>query len=144
MILFSIKDKDGDALPVKFGLSISQVLEISHPQRVIPVPMSPTGVVGLIDWRGIPVPVIDMAKQPGYEPSTQAHEQRLLITRDELRRPIAFMVDSEIQTKRLPMKSNPIDAPPELNGDFVKALFQTAEGPIMIPELQKLTLEQVV
>ena len=44
-----------------FGLSLAEVFEVTHLPSVLPVPHSASFVVGLSLWKGLVIPVIDLA-----------------------------------------------------------------------------------
>jgi chemotaxis signal transduction protein len=68
IVIFSIAELHPGERALSFGLSISQVPEILEPLPMIPVPAAPAFVLGLVNWRDRPVPVIDLASRLGLAP----------------------------------------------------------------------------
>jgi len=86
IVVFSIAEPHPGEQALSFGLSISQVPEILEPLPLIPVPAAPAFVLGLVNWRDRPVPVIALAGRlglaPEATPSTNGRT-RLIIARDK-------------------------------------------------------------
>lgn len=86
IILFSLDVKEENGRDISFGLSISQVPEILEPPSMISVPASPDYVTGLLVWRGLPVPVIDLVLRMNLEKfvaRSDHADKRLVVVRDK-------------------------------------------------------------
>ncbi len=86
IVVFSIAEPHPGERALSFGLSISQIPEILQPLPMIPVPAAPAFVLGLINWRDWPVPVIDLASRLGLAPEANPSANgrtRLIIVRDK-------------------------------------------------------------
>jgi chemotaxis signal transduction protein len=86
IVVFSTAEPHPAERTLSFGLSISQVPEILEPLPLVPVPAAPIFVLGLVNWRDWPVPVIDLAGRLGLasEANPSANGQtRLIIARDK-------------------------------------------------------------
>ncbi len=64
LIVFSLPGLEGS---LQFGLSITQVLEILAPLPVIGLPGAPDYILGLVNWRDRPVPLVDLPVRFGLE-----------------------------------------------------------------------------
>ncbi len=86
IVIFSIAEPHPGERALSFGLSISQVPEILEPLPMIPVPAAPVFVLGLVNWRDRPVPVIDLASRLGLAPEANRPANGrtcLIIARDK-------------------------------------------------------------
>ena len=86
IVVFSIAEPHPAERALSFGLSISQVPEILEPLPLISVPAAPAFVLGLVNWRDQPVPVIDLAGRLGLAPEANPPangQNRLIIARDK-------------------------------------------------------------
>jgi len=86
IVIFSIAELHPGERALSFGLSISQVPEILEPLPTVPVPAAPAFVLGLVNWRDRPVPVIDLTSRLGLAPEANRSANgrtRLIIARDK-------------------------------------------------------------
>jgi purine-binding chemotaxis protein CheW len=63
LIVFQIAD-------IRCGLGIMAVREIVNPGRIVPIPTAPPYVLGAADHRSSLVPVVDLRRRLGLDPST--------------------------------------------------------------------------
>lgn len=64
----------------KYGIDIQLVSGIERDQKIVAVPNSPENIKGIINMRGIIVPVYNLARKFGFEDIDQKDSQ-LIITR---------------------------------------------------------------
>ncbi len=69
-----------------FGLEIGEVREVVEYREVTPVPRAPEFVAGIISLRGAILPVVDLRKRIGMEPTDPGPETVILILEVEGRR----------------------------------------------------------
>ncbi|WP_456434221.1 chemotaxis protein CheW [Thermosulfuriphilus sp.] len=65
--------------PEEFGLEITSVREIVRPQKITPVPLTPSYILGLSNLRGQIIPVIDMRLRLGLKTRSIDERSRLLV-----------------------------------------------------------------
>ena len=120
---------------ILFGLSYTQVVEIVSGLETVAVPSSPPHVLGLIAWRGQPVPVVDTGLLLGLEP-IRAHKGRLLIARSALWRTVAAIpIGAEMQTRALPLPHRPSAA----ERTYARGCFELSRDELLlIPDLDAI------
>jgi chemotaxis signal transduction protein len=161
LVAFSLSRSFGDGRGVSIGLSISQVAEILETVDVIPVPTSPDHVGGLIFWRDIAVPIVDLTARMGMprlgDDSGPDKAQRYLIVRHPLSvnghhtnqvgpdKHLIFAAlgtSSDVRILRSPIESQPSSRKLPLRSDFVQGQFELKEETLVIPNLQALLTMQ--
>ena len=65
--------------PDRYALDVAQVAEVLPMLRVKPVPQAPKGVAGLITYRGVAVPVVDLSALMQGRPAHARLSTRLII-----------------------------------------------------------------
>ncbi|MBI5640232.1 MAG: purine-binding chemotaxis protein CheW [Nitrospirae bacterium] len=73
-----------------FGITIDRVVEIIKPQKVFSIPGLPDFLCGVMSVRGAVIPLIDLRRRFGLEPTGK--KERIIIVRFE-REKIGFLVD---------------------------------------------------
>lgn len=130
-----------EEMPLVFGLSIMQVQEVTKLPKIITVPQSPLYLVGLINWRNLPIPIIDLKVRLGLtktpvNPKTIDPQSRLLIARAAPDAGlIGVLVSPQIKTFRLPIPYQTLPQPLALAADLVKGVFELEGTPFVIPDL---------
>jgi purine-binding chemotaxis protein CheW len=78
---------------VQYAVPIARVKEIANPMPLVTLPHAPPAVVGVSDYRGDVVPVVDLRSRFGL-PSTEATRKTKWIVVDVLGRSAALVVDA--------------------------------------------------
>jgi purine-binding chemotaxis protein CheW len=110
LVAFELRDE-------LYGIPVTDVAEIREPPAITPLPHVPPHVLGLINLRGVVLPVIDLRKRFGLNPKADGPDNRLIVLK-ALRRacpersqraqgkgpgyPVALWVDSVHGLVRLP------------------------------------------
>ena len=109
--------------PLVFGLSITQVHQVTKLTKIIAVPHAPPYVFGITNWRNMPVPIIDLKARLGLtttpaNPKLIDPNSRLLIARAPHQpEPIGLLVNPQVKTFRLPIPYQPLQQPLALASD---------------------------
>lgn len=141
ILLFATLETEVDELPLLFGLSISQVLEIQELVPIIPMPTAPNYLLGLVYWRNMPVPVLDLNLLLGLDAQAVGHNQRLLIVHGVSRpEPLGFIVHSEVRIENLPLVNRPLDLELAINKDLSKGIFELEKAILIVPDIDKILL----
>src|ERR1700690_4394633 len=85
---------------VEFGLDIDRVQEITHRTDVTPVPGSPSFILGVINLRGLIIPVIDSRIRFHLAPQETTTKTRIIVMRLGSG-PTGLQVDSVAEVVRL-------------------------------------------
>ncbi len=133
-----------EEMPLVFGLSIMQLQEVTRLTKIIEVPQSPPYVLGLINWRNLPIPIIDLKVRLGLtttpvNPQMIDPQSRLLITRaSQHAGMIGVLVTPQIKTFRLPIPYQALQEPLAVASDLVKGVFELEGTPFVIPDLEAM------
>lgn len=65
--------------PERYALEARQVVEVLPLLGLTPIPQAPRGVAGLINYRGQPVPVVDLSELALGRPSAEQFSTRIMI-----------------------------------------------------------------
>jgi purine-binding chemotaxis protein CheW len=85
---------------VEFGLDIDRVQEITHRTDLTPVPGSPSFIIGVINLRGLIIPVIDSRVRFHLAPQEPTAKTRIIVLR-LASGPTGLQVDSVAEVVRL-------------------------------------------
>ena len=127
-----------------YGIDIQQVREIVRGQEVTPLPKAPRLIEGVIDLRGLLVPVVDLGRALGGEALGSSPEERIAVLEiDGLR--FGLRVEAAVDVLSLPAEA--VCATPELVSqagyEAVRAIVRREEDtPVLVLSLENL-LESV-
>ncbi len=96
----------------EYGVDILVVKEIKNVPEMTKVPNMPVYVEGIIDLRGIVVPIIDFRKKFNLETKAVDKETKVIIVMHE-EKLFGFLVDKVTKTKIIP--SSTIEPPPRMS-----------------------------
>ena len=140
VVLFSTPSAAGASEEIIFGLSLTQVLQILDPLPMMSLPTSSTSrVLGIVNWRSCPVPLIDLNACLGLGQVRASEVRRLLIARAtggfEL---VAFGVNPSVRMQSLPLEYIGEGARVRVNSSMVKAAYTFAGQTLVIPDLDRI------
>lgn len=134
-LIFTLKDEE-------FAIEIQRVVEILRPQKVFEMPELPDFLQGVINVRGIIIPVVDMRKRLGLPVSDRAMIVVINFGRDRL----GLIVDEVKEI--IEIEDSEISRSPELLKNFrtgyLKAFAKKGERVIMLLNLETLFTSQEV
>jgi purine-binding chemotaxis protein CheW len=122
-----------------YGININNVENIEKVLPITRVPYTTNYVKGVINLRGIIVPVVDLRARFGLEPKADSDESRIIIVNlEDLK--IGMLVDSSSEV--LQIESEEIDAAPnvkkDMNNEFIKNIGKKNGRIIMLIDLHKV------
>ena len=131
-------EKEGKYLTFKlgreeYGLELVRVREIIALMDITPVPLSPEYVRGVMNLRGRVIPVIDLRRKFGMQP-TEDHDRKCIIVCDVQRndQPIQMSILVDAVSEVLHISAADIEeAPPFSNGvdtDFIHGIAKAKSG----------------
>ena len=118
------------------GLSAAQVVEIVEPLSIVPVPLAPAQVAGMVLWRGQAVPVLRLHECLGLPAETQTRRMVILRHAGEI---FALSTAHVLRARRLPVPHRPCAPPSEFKPDVLWGAFQSESEMLVIPNLARLT-----
>jgi purine-binding chemotaxis protein CheW len=84
----------------RLGLDAKVVQELVRAVRVVPLPRAPAVVEGVIDVRGVLVPVLDVRSRFGLPPRRASHNDHLVLARAGLRL-VALRADRTVELAQI-------------------------------------------
>lgn len=108
-----------------FGLNILTVKEIIRMERITRVPKAPFFIEGIIDMRGIIIPVLNLRKRFNINPEKQLEDTNKIIVIEQDEKFVGFIVDSITEVIKLPEKN--VEPPPSTIGG-VESEYITGVG----------------
>ncbi len=124
---------------VEFGLDIDRVQEITPRTRLTPVPGSPKFVLGVVNLRGMIIPVLDSRQRFHLEPAEPTSRTRIIVL-DLAGQPTGLQVDSVSEVVRLD-DFTLRDTPPLVAGvrsDYLAGMVTAGKRLITLIHLDRL------
>lgn len=127
-----------------YAIDVSQVREVVRWQAVTPLPKAPRLIEGVIDLRGVVVPVVDLGRALGTDPVAGGQEARIAVVEvDGLI--VGLAVDEAVEVISADVSA--LEDPPSLatqaGYDATRAVVRRADaGPILVLSLEHV-LESV-
>lgn len=122
-----------------YALDIMRIKEIIRPQRLTPVPKAPPFVEGVINLRGVVVPVVDLRKRFDQPATSPERRTRILICA-LAGKMIGLLVDEVAEVRRY-TRQEIQPAPQYLRGqgsDFFLGVCRRDEQLVMLIDLEKI------
>jgi purine-binding chemotaxis protein CheW len=143
IICFSTADGPAQASAITFGLSVSQVPRVLQSFSLLPVPGAATFVLGLVDWQGYPLAVIDLSRRLGGAASPVRPDSRLLIARASTRQAfVSFPVRPQMRVCSLPIAHQPSIRTLPLQEALLRGRFDLTNETLIIPDIDSLLAPQ--
>ena len=143
LICFSTADSPVQASAITFGLSVSQVPCVLQSFSLLPVPGAAAFVLGLVDWQGYPLAVIDLSRRLGGAASPVMPDSRLLIARASTRQAfVSFPVRPQMRVRSLPMAHRPSVRALPLQEALLRGRFDLTNETLVIPDIDSLLAPQ--
>ena len=122
-----------------YGINIQNVENIERVLPITRIPYTLNYIKGVVNLRGIIVPVVDLRARFGLEKKNHTDESRIIIVNLEDNK-IGMLVDSSSEV--LQISEDDIDAAPsvkkEVNNEFIKNIGKKNGRIIMLIDLHKV------
>jgi len=139
MLMFTTFEQASSEQKLVFGLSITQVVQVIESVSIRPVPASKPHVLGLTNWRRVPVPVVDLNSLFGYEPLTEENRKRFLIIRSSGNKGFLCLATcSDVRVVDLPIHNEPFDGDTGFDSSFIRGVFKLDKDFLVIPDIEKI------
>jgi chemotaxis signal transduction protein len=103
---------------------------------MLPLPGAAPHVLGVVEWRGVPIAVIDLPGLMGDTSAAVATEGRLLIVRVPTQRLcIGLPIQPQVSIRTLPLSHYLIDSPMPLQKSLVRGTFSLDSITLVIPDI---------
>ena len=132
LVTFSIGSEE-------FGVDILKVIEIIRTMEITKVPKAPAFVEGVINLRGLVIPIIDLRRRFGLAEKAWDSDTRIIVI--EINgMSVGFVVDSVSEVLRIP--ANTVEpAPPVVAGvdsDYISGVGKLEDRLLILLDLDKL------
>ena len=85
----------------EYVIDILKVQEIIKPVDITPIPDSPDFIEGVINLRGMVIPIVSLRKRFNFEESKDNKDTKIIVTKID-NHFIGFLVDSVTEVLRIP------------------------------------------
>ena len=132
LVTFSIGSEE-------FGVDILKVIEIIRTMEITKVPKAPAFVEGVINLRGLVIPIIDLRRRFGLAEKAGDSDTRIIVI--EINgMSVGFVVDSVSEVLRIP--ANTVEpAPPVVacvDSDYISGVGKLEDRLLILLDLDKL------
>lgn len=136
----------------EFGLDIRSIAEVVRPLRITSLPRMPQFIEGVVNLRGVIIPIVDLRKRFGLEvASGPAKKVRMLITRGAVHGPgsaggdlLGLVVDGVREVLHIPRQQ--IEPAPSaargLQADFIGGVGKTGDRLVILVDITKILSRQ--
>ena len=136
LVLFDLAQTNVTTERTCLALNAAQVQEITGPQPIASLPHAPTGVLGLIAWRGRALPLLNLSITLGLPDHVAARLTRVVIVRRPLSNDyIAFVAPSTIRTKLLGQNQTARRHDLNLDESLFCGAFTSGKETLLVPDL---------
>lgn len=122
-----------------YALDIMRIKEIIRPQKLTTVPKAPAFVDGMINLRGMVIPVVDLRKRFGLPPLSVDRKTRVIICAISAKF-VGLMVDEVVEVRRYlrhEVKPSP-NFIQEKEAGFFLAVCQREHDLVMLVDLERI------
>jgi len=122
-----------------YALDIMRIKEIIRPQKLTPIPKAPSFIEGVINLRGVVIPVADLRKRFD-QPISEANRKNRIVVCSLTGRIIGLMVDEVTEVKRFG-RQEIAPAPQFIDGpeaNYFLGVARRDEDLIMLIDLEKV------
>ncbi len=129
MVLFRLGTEE-------YGIPISQAKEIIHYKGATRLPQTPDSMEGIINLRGVVIPVIELAKRFGIATRGGADKRAIIIETDG--QEIGVVVDEVTEVIRL--QDTAIESAPAMatTNDYVRGIGKAGDRLLILLDVEKL------
>ncbi len=135
----------------EYGLHINAITEVIRPLKITPLPRMPEFIEGVVNLRGVIIPIVDLRKRFGIaDIGNNQRKMRMLITKGATHTAtggaglLGLVVDEVREVLFVPRKD--IDAAPEAargeRADFITGMGKVGERLIILLDISKILSQQ--
>ncbi len=138
--------------PEEYGLDINAITEVIRPLKITPLPRMPQFIEGVINLRGVIIPIVDLRKRFAlHEVRNDTRKMRILITKGAVpaaglgrKELLGLVVDGVQEVLHVPRKeiAPPPGAATGEGADFISGVGKVGERLIIIVDITKILSQQ--
>jgi purine-binding chemotaxis protein CheW len=136
LVTFKIEEEE-------FGVDILTVETIIRMTEITKIPNAPDFVEGVINLRGMIIPIVDFRKRFNMQPKDEGKDTRIIVTNVNGTQ-MGFIVDSVSEVIRLPVSS--IEPPPPIvsgiEADYIEGVGKLDDRMLILINIEKLFTEK--
>ncbi|MCK5688699.1 chemotaxis protein CheW [Myxococcota bacterium] len=139
LVSFTSYDQDSQAMDLRFALSFGAVPDVFNVSTLAPLPHSPHAILGLVPWRGQPLPVLNLSDAMGLPVKEGLRPSRYLVARFLGKEALcAIPVAQDAATLRVSgdLPTGDVDLP--FDEDVILTTFKYDDGIFLIPDLDAI------
>ena len=124
-----------------YGIEISQVREIIRDREITPMPSQPAYVEGVLNVRGIIIPVINMKKRFGLTGDLTSHPHTIIVESDDGL--VGLLVETVSEVIRVPRDHIHL-APTVTNGvdnEYLRGICRIGERLLIYLDIKKVIMQ---
>lgn len=138
IITFSLLHEQPLPAVVRFAVSAGQAVEIVSELPMIQVPHAPWFVLGLANWRSLPIPVVDLGAWLGMTPAPHTAGCRLLLCRGTIAGLMAIPAVDDIRKLDLPIEYKPWPEAVSWNESLALGIYRAERVMMVVPDLDAI------
>jgi len=92
--------KNGQSVVGKYGVNVAKVREVVHLPKINPLGSTASGISGIFELRGVPIPAVNLCQVLGDEVFPDAPKQQIIVTEFSQKR-AGFIVSSTNRIRRV-------------------------------------------
>jgi purine-binding chemotaxis protein CheW len=125
----------------EYGLPLARVVEIAPDEGLTRLPAAPDLLLGVVDVRGVPVPVVDLARKFGVAPGERGAHRSLIVVESELAGPESLIAIAADQISRV-IEPRPEDVEPVpalssgIRVEFLRGMVKSDRGFVLLLDLE--------
>jgi purine-binding chemotaxis protein CheW len=123
----------------EYGLELLRVKEVIRARQVTWLPRAPSCVKGIINLRGVVIPIVDLRERFGLPQHENTAMTRVIVVEVE-GRPVGMVVDSASQVVRVPVEQ--FDDPPPVMGkasrDFITSVGKIGDRLVIMIDVERI------
>lgn len=123
----------------EYGLELLRVKEVIRVRPVTWLPRAPSCVKGIINLRGVVIPIVDLRERFGLPQCESTAMTRVIVVEVE-GRPVGVVVDSASQVVRVPVGQ--FDDPPPVMGeesrDFITSVGKIGDRLVIMIDVERI------
>ncbi len=123
-----------------FCIDISRIREIIRPMKPNKVPDTPDYVEGVIDLRGVVLPIIDLRKRFGFEPEVGKNQERIIVVEYGDGSLMGFVVDAVENV--VPLTDKDLDAGnigiKSIMAEYIRGIARSGDELVTVLDVDKI------
>lgn len=94
------RNVNGQSISGRYGINVAKVREVVRMSKINPLTSRLSGLAGVFELRGVPIPVVHLAKFFGDEAATITSNQKIIVAEFGVKR-AGFIVDTTHKIRRI-------------------------------------------